>query len=139
MKIIKHFLEDYERLYCPSTGAVIQSLWNETLDYHAEGLIALWSADGLEAMHINDRDLLSKWRDYYENYTKDGRMMEWDDLIAFLDKYNNDDWIVYDCKYNISVAGTFLYCYVVKKDTIFEDDPDYTDEENESEDIEEDD
>lgn len=131
MKIIKHSLEDYERLYCPSTGAVIQSIWDEMLDYHADGLIALWDADNMDSTHINDGDLMSAWHDYYENYTKNGRMMEWENLIAFLEKYNNDDWIVYDCEYNISVAGTFLYCYVVKKDTIFEDDPDYTDEENE--------
>lgn len=133
MKIIKHFLEDYERLYCPSTGEVIQSIWNETLNYDAKGLMALWSAEGMDSLNINDEDLLSEWYDYYETNTKDGRVMEWKNLIAFLEKYNNDDWIVYDCEYNISVAGTFLLCFVVKKDTIFEDDPDYTDDEYEEE------
>lgn len=129
MKIITHSIDDYERLYCPSTGEVIFSIWNEFIEYRAIAVAGYWNDDGIEEPKINDNALQARWNSFLEAKTKNGGLPEWEEVIAFLRDFDNDDWIVYDCSYNISVAGTFCFCFVVKKDAIFEDDPDYTDEE----------
>lgn len=133
MRIIKYSPDEFERLYCPSTEEVIFSIGREVLNFSAKAVIGYWNNDGIKEPKINDKKLKASWDDYFSKFSVGDKIFEWDDLLQFLADYNNPDWIVFDCSYNISIAGTFFFCFVVKSDTVFEDDPDFENEEDEEE------
>jgi len=130
-----------DRMYCPSTDEVIFAPGYEEINENAEAFIAYWHGEVLDQPEIKDEKLLAAWEKYYEKW--DELMEEFDPfeiVEKFLEGYNNDEWIVYECTFYGMACGpvqTTVY-YVVKKDTVIEVDSDYNEEEDAADLFEED-
>lgn len=127
MKIYSYSPEmSVDRMYCPSTDEVIFAPDYEEINTNAEALIAMWHTYELSEPIIKDKKFLDAWERFYE-----GGFLMIEELEQFLSKYKNDEWIVYECTFYGIACGPVsetIY-FVVKKDTIIEEDPNYYDEE----------
>lgn len=127
-----------DRMYCPSTDEVIFAPGYEEINENADAFIAYWHGEVLDQPEIRDPKLLEAWEKYFEKWDE---LMEESDpfeiVEKFLKSYRNPNWIVYECTFYGMACGptsTIVY-YVVKKNTIIQEDPNY-DEEAEEEEME---
>ena len=115
-----------DRMYCPSTDEVIFAPDYEEINENADAFIAYWHGEVLDQPSITDEKLKVAWEKYFEN---------WDELYEelgpfeivekFLKSYRNSKWKVMECTFHGMACGpvsTTVY-YVVKADTIIEEDP----------------
>jgi len=124
---------EIDRMYCPSTDEVIFAPGYESINEDAKAFIAQWNAEILEEPTINDESLETAWEKFYnEDLAEKLEAGEyiWDDFRNFLRNYENPEWIVYECDFYGMACGptTTTLVFVVKADTIIEEDPDYDEE-----------
>ena len=126
MKIIQCSPEmEVDRMYCPSTDETIFAPYYEEINEDAEAFIAYWHGDVLDQPEIKDVRLKSAWEKYFEKWNETDDIDIFEAVEKFLKKYKNEEWIVYECTFYGMACGptsTTVY-YVVKSDTIIEDDP----------------
>lgn len=144
MKIVQYEPEmSVDRMYCPSTDEVIFAPNYEEINESAEAFIAYWHGEVLDEPEIKDEKLKSAWGKFLEKWSESDDFDIFEAVEKFLKNYKNDDWIVYECTFYGMACGptsTTVY-YVVKADTVIEEDPepgedlmkDLTDEEIEKE------
>ncbi len=132
MEIIKSSPDlEYDRMYCPSTDEIIFETGRVVVNEDADAFIGYWLGGVLESPSIADDKLKSDWNEYWErrHELKNGND-EWSVVESFLKNYDNPSWIVHECTFeggNNGPVYTTVY-YVVMKDTIIEDDPNYNED-----------
>ncbi len=124
-----------DRMYCPSTDEVIFAPYYDEINDGAKAFIASWHGEVLEEPIIEDAKFEAAWNDIYKewNAEEDPELDIWELLEKFLLEYENPDWVVYECTFYGMACGpvkTTVY-FVVKADTIIEEDPDLEEEEDE--------
>ena len=115
----------YDRMYCPSTNEIICAPGFEEIETDADAFIAYWHGYVLEGPLITDIKLEADWKEYFEKRNESGTVDLWETVENFLEDYNNPDWIVYECTFYGIANGpdrTLVY-FVVKADTLIEEDP----------------
>jgi len=131
MKIIEYAPGSTERMYCPSTNEVIFSPNLDEINDNAIAFIGYWHHEFLDEPHVKDETLEAAWSEYFSKHLKDKfpYKYEWDDIRKFFMEYNNSGWIVYECDFHGMACGPMSYTviYVVKADTVIEEEPDYKD------------
>ena len=136
MEIIKCSPEmSVDRMYCPSTDEVIFAPDYEMINDNADAFIAYWHGEVLTEPEIKDPKLEEAWEATYRAWDEqvDTEIDIWDLVDKFLAEYENPGWIVYECTFYGMACGpvsTTVY-FVVKNDTIIEEDPDFDAEEEE--------
>ena len=125
-----------DRMYCPSTDEIIFAPDYEEINDNAEAFIAMWPAEFMEEPTINNESLEAAWNKFYKEDLNE-KLEEgdyiWDDFRDFLRNYDNTEWKAYECDFHGMACGptTTTLVFVVKADTIIEEDPDYNAEEAE--------
>lgn len=126
MKIVQCSPEmDTDRMYCPSTGEVIFAPYYEEINESAEAFIAYWHGEVLDQPEIKDTKLKASWDKYLSKWNESNDIDIFEAVEKFLKKYKNEEWIVYECTFYGMACGpttTTIY-YVVKSDTVIEEDP----------------
>ena len=124
---------DTDRMYCPSTDEVIFAPDYEEINENADAFIASWNASMLGESIITDKTLEAAWDKFYIEVLKDKRGYIWDDFRNFLKAYDNPEWIVYECDFYGMACGPTCdtLVFVVKADTVIEEDPNIDNEEEE--------
>lgn len=116
---------DTDRMYCPSTGEVIFAPYYEEINESAEAFIAYWHGEVLDQPEIKDTKLKASWDKYLSKWNESNDIDIFEAVEKFLKKYKNEEWIVYECTFYGMACGpttTTIY-YVVKSDTVIEEDP----------------
>jgi len=131
MKIEEINVEDSERMYCPSTKEVIFAPDWDYINTDAKAFKGYWHCEFMLEPTIEDAELRTAWNNYYETYLKD-KNPDWDDYRKFFQQLDRPDWIAWECDFHGIACGpiSFTVIYVVKGDTIIEEDPEYNEEEN---------
>lgn len=114
-----------DRMYCPSTDEVIFAPDYEEINESADAFIAYWHGEVLDQPSITDEKLKAAWDEYFEKWNDSEDIDIWDSVEKFLIDYENPAWIVYECTFHGIACGpvsTTVY-YVVKADTVIEEDP----------------
>lgn len=128
MKIIKAQPdESVDRMFCPSTNEVIFAPGSEEINANAEAIIGYWHNEILEEPSIADSDLASAWDEYFEKWEELTDEIDGSEAVKkFLKKYKNPKWKVFECIFNGIACGpvSFTVFFVVKADTVIEEDPD---------------
>ena len=127
-----------DRMYCPSTDEVIFAPGYDEINEDTEAFIAMWDAEFMKEPTINDESLKAAWEKFFNddlNEKLEAGDYIWDDFRDFLRNYDNPEWMVYECDFYGMACGptTTTLVFVVKADTIIEEDPDYNAEEAEEE------
>jgi hypothetical protein len=130
MKIIETTPDEaIDRMYCPSTDEVIFAPGYEEINEDAKAFIACWNGSYMDEPIIKDKSLSAAWNVFYKEVFNVDRYSEnnWDEFRNFLTRYNNPKWVVYECDfYGMACGPTYdTLVFVVKADTVIEDDPDY--------------
>jgi len=117
-----------DRMYCPSTDEVIFAPYYDEINDDAKAFVAFWHGEVLDEPLIRDPKLEAAWEAIYQEWDaqEDPELGIWELVEKFLSDYENPDWIVYECTFYGMACGpvqTTVY-YVVKADTIIEEDPD---------------
>jgi hypothetical protein len=116
-----------DRMYCPSTDEVIFAPDYEEINENAEAFIAYWHGEVLTEPLITDAKLESAWNEYYKKWEESGEedLDIWEAVEKFFRSYRNSKWKVLECTFHGMACGpvsTTVY-FVVKSDTIIEEDP----------------
>lgn len=114
-----------DRMYCPSTDEVIFAPGYDEIDESAEAFIAYWHQEVMDEPSIKDEKLKAAWEKYYEKWKESEKSDIWGAVEKFLKKYKNEEWVVLECTFYRMACGptsTTVY-YVVKGDTVIEEDP----------------
>jgi hypothetical protein len=122
---------DTDRMYCPSTDEVIFAPDYEEINENAEAFIAYWHGEVLDQPSITDEKLKAAWEEYFKKWKVSEDIDIWNSVEKFLIDYENPSWIVYECTFNGMACGpisTTVY-YVIKADTVIEEDPNYKESE----------
>lgn len=127
MKIVQCEPEmSVDRMYCPSTDEVIFAPNYEEINESAEAFIAYWHGEVLDQPEIKDPKLLAAWEKYYEKWDELSEELDPFEIAEkFLKSYRNSQWKVMECTFYGMACGptsTTVY-YVVKSDTIIDEDP----------------
>jgi hypothetical protein len=127
MKIIQCSPEmDTDRMYCPSTNETIFAPYYEEINESAEAFIAYWHGEVLDQPEIKDPKLKAGWDTYFEKWDELYEELDPYEIVEkFLKSYRNSKWKVLECTFHGMACGpvsTTVY-YVVKADTIIEEDP----------------
>lgn len=136
MKIIQCYPSmSKDRMYCPSTDEVIFAPYYDEINENAQAFVAYWHGEVLNEPLIRDPKLEAAWEAMYQEWDaqEEPEMDMWELVDKFLAEYGNPDWIVYECTFYGMACGpvqTTVY-YVVKSDTIIEEDPDLEEDEDE--------
>jgi hypothetical protein len=122
-----------DRMYCPSTDETIFAPDYEEIYESAEAFIAYWHGEGLDEPCITDPILKLAWKKYYKKWdeSENTELDIWEAVEQFLKEFENPLWMVYKCTFHGMACGptsTTVY-YVVKADTIIEEDPNFDAEE----------
>jgi hypothetical protein len=118
-----------DRMYCPSTDEVIFAPHYEEINEYADAFLAYWHGEFLDQPLIKDQNMEKVWEAIYQEWEEqeDPELEIWDLVEKFLKEYDKPGWIVYECTFYGMACGpvqTTVY-YVVKEDTVIEEDPDY--------------
>jgi hypothetical protein len=116
---------DRDRIFCPSTDEVIFAPDYEEINENAEAFIAYWHGEVLNEPSITDEKLKAAWDEYYEKWKASEDIDIWDSVEKFLIDYENPSWKVCECTFHGMACGpisTTVY-FVVKADTVIEEDP----------------
>lgn len=136
MKIIQCYPSmSKDRMYCPSTDEVIFAPHYEEISEGAEAFVAYWHGEVLDEPLIRVPKLEAAWEAMYQEWDaqENPELDIWELVDKFLAEYENPDWIVYECTFYGMACGpvqTTVY-YVVKSDTIIEEDPHLEEDEDE--------
>ena len=133
---------DVDRMYCPSTDEIIFAPDYDSINEDANAFIAMWDAEIMDEPSITDESLETAWEKFYEEDLSEKRKAGayiWDDFRDFLRNYENPEWIVYECDFHGMACGptTTTLVFVVKADTIIEDENDYDEESDDTEEVDE--
>jgi len=124
-----------DRMYCPSTDEVIFAPHYDEIEMFADAMIAFWHDEFTHEPTINATGLEQAWEAVYLKWKAetDPALNIWELLNKFLSEYQNPDWIVYECTFYGMTCGpvSTTMWFVVRKDTVIEEDPDLEDEEEE--------
>lgn len=131
-----------DRMYCPSTDEIIFAPGYDEIFDNAEAYIAMWDADLMGEPTINNESLETAWKKFYNEDLNEKRQAHdyiWDDFRDFLRNYDNPEWMVYECDFYGMACGptTTTLVFVVKADTIIEEDPDYDEGSDDNEEVNE--
>lgn len=129
-----------DRMYCPSTDEVIFAPHYEEIEEDANAFVAYWHGEVLDEPMIKNHKLAQAWEKIHKDWSEqeEPELDIWELVEKFLSDYENPDWIVYECTFYGMACGpvqTTVY-YVVKADTIIEEDPDLEEDEDEDDDDE---
>ena len=96
--------------------------------------MAYWHGEVLDEPLITHQALEEAWEAIYKEWAEqeEPELDIWELVEKFLLEYENPDWIVYECTFYGMACGpvqTTVY-YVVKSDTIIEEDPDPEEDED---------
>ena len=109
-------------MYDSKTNDIIASTLDQDINEDVDSLIAYWA--NLEVPIINDEDLLEDWGKIVSKYMKENyeERPDYDDLINYLQNYNNPNWIVIENSTGLAFApGSDTIIFVVDKDVIIEE------------------
>jgi hypothetical protein len=113
-------------MYCPSTDEVIFAPYYEEINENAEAFIAYWHGEVLDQPSITNEKLKAAWEKYFKNWDALNEELDPFEIVEkFLKSYKNSKWKVLECAFHGMACGpvsTTVY-YVVKADTIIEEDP----------------
>ena len=91
MKIEHYDTSDY-RILNPVTGEFIL---DEQCNDNADSLIGYWLDEVFREPNLKNEDLKRSWEAFEEKYeTESEYIMELEDLVRFLDEYDNPNWKV---------------------------------------------
>ena len=126
-----------DRMYCPSTDEVIFAPYYDEINESAQAFVAYWHGEVLDEPLITHPKLQAAWEATFQEWDEqeDPELDIWELVEKFLSEYENPDWIVYECTFYGMACGpvqTTVY-YVVKADTVIEEDPELEEEEEEDE------
>ena len=135
MKIIKCCPEmSTDRMYCPSSDEVIFAPEYEEINENADAFIAYWHGEVLDQPAITDEKLKAAWEKYFEKWDELYEELDPFEIVEkFLKSFRNSKWKVLECTFHGMACGpvsTTVY-YVVKADTIIEEDPNYNEDQKE--------
>ncbi len=124
MELIKKTVSTKERMYCPSTDEVLFAPDLKNINVKADAFIGCWQSISMDRPSIKDQELKDAWRHYVEKNI-DKSNPTWQDYQEFFRQYENPGWIAYECEFrgDPSLPFVFTDIYVVKADTILEEDP----------------
>ena len=118
MEINRYAFESY-KMYDSKTNDIIASTLDQDINEDADSLIAYWA--NLEEPIIKDEDLLEDWGKIVSKYMKENyeESPDYDDLINYLQNYNNPNWIVIENSTGLAFApGSDTIIFVVDKDVV---------------------
>ena len=123
-----------DRMYCPSTDEVIFAPGYDEISIGAKAFVACWHDEVLDHPEFNDVKLEAAWDAVFKEWDaqEDPELDLFELVPKFLSEYENPDWIVYECTFYGMACGPVqntIY-FVVKADTIIEDDPELENEED---------
>lgn len=108
-------------MFNQTSGEVIV---DDECDDHAKSLIAYWLDDSIDNPIINNETLKTALETFVEKSNQcNGNFFYWEDLIKFLEDYDQPEWIGYEITSSGIACGPVSYTvvYIVTKDVVVEE------------------